>query len=151
MDWDLVLVSAHIFTFHNVSINTGAGWDLSFCDMNFTFHNVSINTLNQYSNPNRTTTLHSTMFLLIRHRHFSLSPPFFFTFHNVSINTIDEAEDVLSVLCFTFHNVSINTGSLPKAQTYRHSFTFHNVSINTFTLISTVTSRLLLYIPQCFY
>ena len=61
---------------------------------NFTFHNVSINTPKADIYVAYNTSLHSTMFLLIR---------------------IPETQDLLSGSVFTFHNVSINTG-LPAVQ-----------------------------------
>ena len=61
MEKDLI-----IFTFHNVSINTGGGSTVVAGMTVFTFHNVSINTVKAIL-PDSLTTI--------------------FTFHNVSINT----------------------------------------------------------------
>ena len=55
-----------IFTFHNVSINSGDGSVYSLGSKKFTFHNVSINSEGEKD---------TTMFLKK------------FTFHNVSINS----------------------------------------------------------------
>ena len=78
-----------VFTFHNVSINTGSAVKRIGLLIGFTFHNVSINTETREAiqgvNYN---TLHSTMFLLIRKRHRKdHEQGHDFTFHNVSINT----------------------------------------------------------------
>ena len=98
--------------------------------------------------------LHSTMFLLIRrslqlqshrfpvftfhnvsintHRNQSEGKfEHFFTFHNVSINTIFSLTSIATTSIFTFHNVSINTEVPHPSALYLVFFTFHNVSINT--------------------
>ena len=57
-----------IFTFHNVSINTN-GINTNIMQTGFfTFHNVSINTDYSERGRKRDSTLHSTMFLLIRQK-----------------------------------------------------------------------------------
>ena len=100
-----------VFTFHNVSINTGSAVKRIGLLIGFTFHNVSINTETREAiqgvNYN---TLHSTMFLLIRKRHRKdHEQGHDFTFHNVSINTRECGDKLCKDICFTFHNVSINT------------------------------------------
>ena len=57
-----------IFTFHNVSINTTMCESWGCWTMIFTFHNVSINTALKTRPLSNISPLHSTMFLLIRHR-----------------------------------------------------------------------------------
>ena len=44
-DSSMSFCSAFVFTFHNVSINTGTAIYLYIKGINFTFHNVSINTV----------------------------------------------------------------------------------------------------------
>ena len=57
----------NIFTFHNVSINTGSQRLVVKLTKEFTFHNVSINTdMSLLSVQLLYSYLHSTMFLLIR-------------------------------------------------------------------------------------
>ena len=56
----------HVFTFHNVSINTMSAAKEYIKDSVFTFHNVSINTRGLgVPELGGELTLHSTMFLLI--------------------------------------------------------------------------------------
>ena len=122
--------------------------------------------------------LHSTMFLLIRWKHWLTGArTSTFTFHNVSINTDTQKFAFLFEFEFTFHNVSINTIVIHQMSihiSYLHStmfllilfygddiinmiagFTFHNVSINTglsgcpwFSLPS-LHSTMFLLIPTC--
>ena len=104
-------------------------WDL-------TFHYVSINTRNSFYQPRDFTSLHSTMFLLIRITSGATNQSSTdFTFHYVSINTpigrdefvaagqtlhstmfllirIQTVFSVVGQIIFTFHYVSINTGGL---------------------------------------
>ena len=139
----------------------------------FTFHNVSINTLAHPTAQTSHISLHSTMFLLIRHHHTEIVHDLKnFTFHNVSINTTETSTRMEMWLDFTFHNVSINTLFAAAMTTMIVYFTFHNVSINTLkhfyisnmrcTLHSTMFLLIQnpslanpkvkhLYIPQCFY
>ena len=59
-------ISNHLFTFHNVSINSGSSLGLSILLQLFTFHNVSINSdMPGITNDFGQIYLHSTMFLLI--------------------------------------------------------------------------------------
>ena len=55
-----------VFTFHNVSINTVLSAEIIKAMCLFTFHNVSINTETMQVLTVIHSTLHSTMFLLIR-------------------------------------------------------------------------------------
>ena len=83
-------ISNHLFTFHNVSINSGSSLGLSILLQLFTFHNVSINSdMPGITNDFGQIYLHSTMFLLI--------PP-------------AESPKEGTIVKFTFHNVSINSG-----------------------------------------
>ena len=85
----MIKVKTTDFTFHNVSINTGAQRTTYTGSMCFTFHNVSINTKRgKRIYPDRGQSLHSTMFLLIRVTADSATTLLYFTFHNVSINTM---------------------------------------------------------------
>ena len=117
--------------------------------------------------------LHSTMFLLIRWKHWLTGArTSTFTFHNVSINTDTQKFAFLFEFEFTFHNVSINTVTAEDNYVMKHTFTFHNVSINTkeknilylhFTNLHSTMFLLIrrkeqpssrcnrIYIPQCFY
>ena len=142
------------FTFHNVSINTGAWHIHIIVNEIFTFHNVSINTVGRavlftfFATLHSTmflliqtreaiqgvnyNTLHSTMFLLILHSNRDLrTEKRYFTFHNVSINTQRLSRKHRAQKSFTFHNVSINTSHKQSLETRINNFTFHNVSINT--------------------
>ena len=106
--------------------------------------------------------LHSTMFLLIRWKHWLTGArTSTFTFHNVSINTDTQKFAFLFEFEFTFHNVSINTEegtTFQQMQQNLHStmfllirwhiqkkivfalwFTFHNVSINTMIQIAGIS------------
>ena len=77
-----------LFTFHNVSINTGSWDEVEHMYTVFTFHNVSINTVYKVSEVLRyPDDLHSTMFLLILLQVRLYRCSSIFTFHNVSINT----------------------------------------------------------------
>ncbi len=100
-----------VFTFHNVSINTG-NWDkeTKTYTVTFTFHNVSINTTCFLSGVQRVTTLHSTMFLLIRlgFGNKTSDEP---SLHSTMFLLIRERRrgGGIQRTHFTFHNVSINT------------------------------------------
>ena len=99
-----------LFTFHNVSINTTWKKRKKLNSYLFTFHNVSINTHPGELLPWQIRPLHSTMFLLIP-LHLQMWGLFLllFTFHNVSINTTPWMRKNTGARAFTFHNVSINT------------------------------------------
>ena len=138
------------FTFHNVSINTVIEQSIRILIKTFTFHNVSINTSERVLLTVADTSLHSTMFLLIR----LLSMP---------------CGDIADI--FTFHNVSINTGGHAYFATLHtlHSTMFllipRSPSVLSSTLFSLHSTMFLLiqiselaekegkklYIPQCFY
>ena len=62
---DNYYVAGPVFTFHNVSINTGTGTNATIDSIIFTFHNVSINTKAICGQLKIEVSLHSTMFLLI--------------------------------------------------------------------------------------
>ena len=119
-----------VFTFHNVSINTGSAVKRIGLLIGFTFHNVSINTETREAiqgvNYN---TLHSTMFLLIRKRHRKdHEQGHDFTFHNVSINTPTPLVDKLIISTL-------------------HSTMFLLIPFRLYSFQKTNQ----LYIPQCFY
>ena len=166
-------MSAHVFTFHNVSINTNIEI-LTFC-RHVHLHSTMF-LLIPDDNPNHPKprlNLHSTMFLLILSYHRQrIRQRKWFTFHNVSINTaadilFDDLPDK-----FTFHNVSINTAIFGKeamSGMYLHSTMF--LLIHLLTVLSCLSETHLhstmflliqkwrgvgccgnrIYIPQCFY
>ena len=125
------ILPSSIFTFHNVSINTGIRspeWCWCF------------------------RTLHSTMFLLIRWPAMtSWATVEVFTFHNVSINTSFQDDSFRADLRFTFHNVSINTKSRIWTDGSVHAL--HSTMFLLILLrLDSLHERLnTLYIPQCFY
>ena len=88
------------------------GNDSEFTLSVFTFHDVSINTGVLDLRQEYLYALHSTMFLLIPIASGHRRKRSHFTFHDVSINT--RQGEVLSgkVPLFTFHDVSINTVTL---------------------------------------
>ena len=120
----------------------------------FTFHNVSINTNIALNVGRKLTTLHSTMFLLIRHslcqgkrpretlhstmflliRKLSCRSPILqssFTFHNVSINTAAPAPWANQVYLPLHSTMFLLIQRCLKCRQVLIFFTFHNVSINT--------------------
>ena len=154
-DWKLSCekVKELLFTFHNVSINTGLYFTNAEDSGLFTFHNVSINTdcilqmlrilaylhstmfllilILSSSSHSSSINLHSTMFLLIRIFRDLMTKTSSFTFHNVSINT---KNSLYSSNIFSYLHSTMFLLIQSQSQTlYRlHSvFTFHNVSINT--------------------
>ena len=140
----------------------------------FTFHNVSISTEAGANITGNLISLHSTMYLFLQLSQICM--PIIekaFTFHNVSISTRPQSIPAVGTFrlyipqciyfykvwpffvhiteLFTFHNVSISTSSISIIHLYRSDFTFHNVSISTpsFTLLANKLKDL--YIPQCIY
>ena len=80
--------AGHLFTFHNVSINSSELGRINKMFEKFTFHNVSINSRQVPQGAGAEVHLHSTMFLLILERaDRENSIQIIFTFHNVSINS----------------------------------------------------------------
>ena len=125
---DNYYVAGPVFTFHNVSINTGTGTNATIDSIIFTFHNVSINTKAICGQLKIEVSLHSTMFLLIPNADYK-GPQTKETLHSTMFLLILGADPpFLKIICFTFHNVSINTDSKRLVQLFN-----------------------LLYIPQCFY
>ena len=59
------LVQRLLFTFHNVSINSGIQTKSRGCEQLFTFHNVSINSYTKLQKIQAELNLHSIMYLLI--------------------------------------------------------------------------------------
>ena len=76
-----------IFTFHNVSINTGKASGLA--ERYLTLHSTMflLIRINRLRTKSTICSLHSTMFLLIHDRSAYADKVYTFTFHNVSINT----------------------------------------------------------------
>ena len=119
----------------------------------FTFHDVSINTISPLFAISTYSSLHSTMFLLIRHllpENQSTIPSLHSTmFLLILCSCISYSEYYKSLhstmfllirkagtarrrgLSFTFHDVSINTLFQTVGISCTWSFTFHDVSINT--------------------
>ena len=117
--------------------------------------------------------LHSTMFLLIRWKHWLTGArTSTFTFHNVSINTDTQKFAFLFEFEFTFHNVSINTIVIHQMSihiSYLHSTMFllilslrritmwWNIHLHSTMFLLIPRKRtyciciLQIYIPQCFY
>ena len=139
------------FTFHNVSIKSGAAYSYANTAQIFTFHNVSIKSRKVYRVKCRT---------------------WFFTFHNVSIKSVSIASlgstfsSLHSTMYLLNHTLShctqarllslhstmylLNLGEYT-FDDFTTSFTFHNVSIKSRIPAKHLLHQLHLYIPQCIY
>ena len=123
-------MSAHVFTFHNVSINTNIEI-LTFC---------------------RHVHLHSTMFLLIRTPKGCFACPFH-NLHSTMFLLIQTNQHYSERSKKNLHSTMFllipYTASNPLYKSV--GFTFHNVSINTISEHNHLQTPLCIYIPQCFY
>ena len=126
----LELSCLYTFTFHDVSINTDALRSSFSGSCHFTFHDVSINTNSSEYQNRFINSLHSTMFLLILERSFSVSRRLYHSLHSTMFLLIPGYQ-----IPFTVNYV----------------FTFHDVSINTCLTEQFGPCGIGLYIPRCFY
>ena len=129
-DSSMSFCSAFVFTFHNVSINTGFHFRWFFRQQ--ALHSTMFLLILQTDRLRvlKELSLHSTMFLLIPIPR-STDPFLLFSLHSTMFLLIRNA---WAISCIVVSR-----------------FTFHNVSINTLRSFHWVFQQTLLYIPQCFY
>ena len=130
MEYSTSAGSGH-FTFHNVSINTGFQQCVLRCLSSLHSTMFLLIRGNDYGNRVRNSPLHSTMFLLIRGDEAPWMWKNTFTFHNVSINTT-------SPFCICRNKMTLHSTMFLLILAAKENknfkafvFTFHNVSINT--------------------